>query len=49
MAQQLLHFLKILFAPSAPVFSNNLALYMKDLKLLVFAISALQSAASSFK
>ena len=48
-AQQLLHFLKILFALSASVFPNNLVLYLKDLKLLSLAISALKLAASSFE
>ena len=43
MEQQLLHFLKIPFAPSATVFPNNLALYLKDLKSLVLAIFALKS------
>ena len=40
-------FLEIPFAPSASVFSNNLALNLKDLKLLVLAISALKFVASS--
>ena len=42
-------FFKIPFALSALVFSNNLALYIKDLKLLVLAISALKLVASSFE
>ena len=42
-------FFKIPFAPSASVFSNNLALYSKDLKLLLLAISALKGNASSFE
>ena len=42
-------FFKISFAPSALVFSNNLVLYMKDLKLLVLAITALKLVVSSFK
>ena len=33
----------------ATVFPNNLALYFKDLKLSVFAISALKSVASSLE
>ena len=36
-------------APSASVFFNNLALYMKDLKLLVFSIFALKLVVSSFE
>ena len=36
-------------APSASVFFSNLALYMKDLKLLVFAIFALKLVVSSFE
>ena len=40
---------KVLFAPSVTVFSNNLALYLKDLKLLVLAISALKLVASSLE
>ena len=40
MAQQLRHFLKTPLAPLASVFSNDLALYMKDLKLLALGISA---------
>ena len=35
-------FLQIPFAPSATALSDNLALYLKDLKLSVFAISALK-------
>ena len=42
-------FLEILFAPSASVFPNNLALYLKGLKLLSLAISALKLVASSFE
>ena len=43
----ILAFFEIPFVPSATVFTNNLALYLKDLKLLVFIISALKLAASS--
>ena len=46
MAEQL--FLKILFGPTTSVFSNNLALYLKDLKTSS-AISALKFVASSLK
>ena len=46
MSQKFLHFLKFP-SPSASLFSNNLALYMKDLKLLVLATSALKLVASS--
>ena len=42
-------FLKIIFAASATVFSNNLALYLKDLKLSSLAMSALKSVASSLE
>ena len=42
-------FFKILFAPSASVFSNNLALLLKDLKSSVFAISPLKLVASFFE
>ena len=43
-------FLKIPFAPSASVFPYNLALYMKDLKLLVvFAVSLLKLVFSFLK
>ena len=42
-------FFKIPFAPSTSVFSNHLALYSKDLKLLSLAISALKLVASSFE
>ena len=34
-AHQLLHFFKIPFTPPVPVFPNHLALYLKDLKLLL--------------
>ena len=37
MTQQLFHFLEF-HAPSASVFRNDLSLYLKDLKLSVFAI-----------
>ena len=40
-------FLKIPLSPSASVFIDNLALYLKDLKLVSFAISALKLVASS--
>ena len=40
-------FLKIQFAPSATIFSNNLSVYLKDLKLLSLAMSALKLVASS--
>ena len=39
---------KISLFPSATVFFNNSALYMKDSKLLPLAISALKLVASSF-
>ena len=42
-------FLKIPFSLSASVFPNNLALYSKDLKPLMFTISALKLIASSFE
>ena len=42
MAQQLLHFFRIPFAPSASVFANNLALYLRDLKSLLLATFALK-------
>ena len=42
-------FLKIPLSLSASVFPNNLALYAKDLKPLVFAISALKLITSSFE
>ena len=41
-------FLIIPFAPFAAVFSNSLALYSKNLKLLSLAISALKLVALSF-
>ena len=44
MAQKLLRFLKL-----ASDFPNNLALCLKDLKLLVFAISVLKLVASSLE
>ena len=46
-AQQVLHFLRL--APTASVLSNELGLYMKDLKLLVLAMSALKVVASYFE
>ena len=46
MAEQL--FLKILFGTTTSVFSNNLALYLKDLKTSS-AISVLKFVASSLK
>ena len=46
-------FFRVLFAPSASGFPNNLALYLKDLKLLLLlsllAISEFKLPASSFK
>ena len=39
-------FFKIPFAPSATIFPNNLALYLKNLKSLVLAIFALKPVAS---
>ena len=42
-------FFNIPFAPSATVFPNNLALYSKDLKLKVFALSASKLLASSLE
>ena len=42
-------FLKALFAPSATVFPNNLALYLKDLKLLLLVILASKPVAPSFE
>ena len=42
-------FFKIQFAPSAAVFSNNLALYLKDLEILLLAIFALKLVASSLE
>ena len=41
--------LKIPCAPSVTVFPNNLALYSKDLKVLLFAISPLKSVVSSLE
>ena len=38
MAQQLLQFFKISFTASAPVSSNSLPLYPKDLEILLLAI-----------
>ena len=35
-------FFEVAFAPSASIFSNTLALYSKDLKLLSVAISGLK-------
>ena len=49
MSQQLLHFFRIPFAPSVSVFPNNLALYSKDLKLLLLAISSSKLVASSLE
>ena len=48
-AQQLLHFFRIPLLPSETVSSNNLALYLKDLKALLFPILALQLVASSLE
>ena len=48
-AKQLLHFFRIPITPSASGLSKNLALYLKDLKLLSLAISALKLGASSFE
>ena len=42
-------FFKILFVPSASVFPNNLALYSKESKLLLLAISGLNLVASFFE
>ena len=42
-------FLRIPLVSSASVFSNNLALYLKDLKLSVFSKTALKSIASSLE
>ena len=42
-------FFRIPIASSASVLPKNLALYLKDLKLLVLAISALKLVASSFE
>ena len=42
-------FFKIPFTPSASVFRNNLALYVKGLKILVFAISLWKLFASSLE
>ena len=50
MTQQLLHFFRIPLAALsswAAVFPKNLVLYLKDLKLSVFAISTLKLVASS--
>ena len=41
-------FFRIPFGPSASVFPNILALYLRDLKLLVLAISTLNLVALSF-
>ena len=41
--------LEISFVPSATVFPNNLALYLKDLKTLSFAIAASKLVASSLE
>ena len=46
---EIVPFLKIPFAASASVVSNNLALYLKDLKLLVLARSALKLVVSSLE
>ena len=40
-------FFKISFAPSATLFPNNLALYLKDLKLSLFSVLLCKSTASS--
>ena len=45
----MLHFFRIPLAPSSSVFSNNLAIYLKDLKLLVLVKSALKLVAPSFE
>ena len=42
-------FVRIPFAPSVLVIPNNLALYMKGLKLLLLEISALKLVASSLE
>ena len=42
-------FFKIPFVPSTSVFSNNLSLYSKDLKLLLLAISTLKLVPSSLE
>ena len=42
-------YFRIPFAPSVSGFSNDLALYMKDLKLLLFGISTSKSVASCFE
>ena len=39
-------FFRVPFASSASVFHNNLALYLKDLQLLLLSISALKLVAS---
>ena len=49
MAKQMLHFFRIPLAPSSSVFPNNLAIYLKDLKLLVLVKSALKLFAPSFE
>ena len=49
MAKQILHFFRIPLAPSSSVFPNNLAIYLKDLKLLVLVKSALKLVAPSFE
>ena len=45
----MLHFFRIPLAPSSSVFPSNLAIYLKDLKLLVLAKSALELVASSLE
>ena len=42
-------FFEVSFAPTASIFFNNLALYSKDLKLLLLATSELKLVASSFE
>ena len=42
-------FFEVSFAPTTSIFFNNLALYSKDLKLLLLAISELKLVASSFE
>ena len=42
-------FVKTLFVPSAAVFPNNLAIYLKDLTLLLIALPALKLVTSSFE
>ena len=53
MAKQLLHFLEFRFelfgAGRATVFPNNLALYLKDLKLTLFSLFLSKLVASSLE